>query len=77
VGFLERLAGQAGGDEAAEVWGIAGCPRAGSAGRVRWLAGGLDVSNVLIELDQLASRQPPPLVECDITCGHECLLLGE
>ena len=65
MGFVERLAGQAGGDEAAEVGASQDVLVGTAQGMVDGLAGGPGFGDLLVELGQLAPSEPPPLVERD------------
>jgi hypothetical protein len=63
VGFVEELAGQAGGDETAEVGAVQDVLVGTAQGVVDGLAGGPGFGDLLVELGLLAPSEPPPLVE--------------
>ncbi len=65
VGFVEWLASQAGGDEAAEVWALQDVLLGTAQGVVDGLAGGPASGDMLVEFGQLALSEPPPSIPRD------------
>src|SRR6266540_2287566 len=77
VSFGERLAGETCGDDAGEVGTFHDVLMWAAQRVLDGLAGGLGFDDLLVELGELALREPPPVVERDSARGHERLLLGE
>ncbi len=77
VGFVERLAGQAGSDEAAEVGALQDVLVRTAQGVLDGLVGDLGFGDLVVEGGELAPSEPPPLVWRSRPCGQERLLLGE
>ena len=77
VGFVERLTGEAGGDEVSEVRAGEDVLVGTAQGMIEGHADGSRSGDLLIDLGQLALHEPPPLGWCNRPRGQECLLLGE
>jgi len=65
VGLVERLTGEAGGDDAGEVGAFEDVFVWAAQRVIDGLAGGLGLGDLVIELGELAPSEPLPVVERD------------
>src|SRR6266498_380057 len=65
VGLVERLTGEAGGDDAGEVGAFEDVFVRAAQRVIDGLAGGLGLGDLLVELVELAPSEPLPVVERD------------